>query len=367
MAELYHTIYTHEDLTPDLLISIFFLKEYGDEKYPGIHQARVEVVESLPQEKDGSILEKEGSITFGFESALFTHMSNLSYTRQIIQALGIENHKAIEAFIHIAEKNSAQEYQDFYTILESVIEEYKEKSNKAYKASYPLIKAHFDSLQESLDPLATEYMRKLNNGDVFATIVMHHGKEVRLILIESNNPEMAQFLHNTEEIQADIVAQKFSSGHTNITTRHRSRVNLSETVAVLRIEEARKKKLPFDNINWNDLRNPDRMEHLEEWKFDEELRGIFNTKSLGKKHQGATMLSLKDLKHALIIGLDTTKLDRKCPPVGCRGKKCKFYFFNLDRCQNRRSNKDIDQKKEELKDNVQVLKKSSVAKLDDNL
>lgn len=364
MAELYHTIYIYKDLDPDLLIALYLLKEQGGERYPGIHQARVEVAGELPQNKNGKILEDEGSISFGLESALFQKLSNLSFSRQIVNTLKIETGSAIEAFLHIAEHTQQKEHQDFHMILESLIDEYADNPSKAYKASYPILNAHFNALQEELAPIATEYMNKLNNSEVIAFVAPQKGADIRVLLIESGNPEMAPFLHNQEEIHADVVVQKFESGHVNITTRQKLNINLEETIAVLRIEEARKKKLPFDQINWNDLRIEDRMEGLEEWKYDVEGKGIFNTKALGKKNKGATMLTLKDLHIALQIGLNSNKLDRKCPPVGCRGKKCPFYFYNLKRCSDRRLNKDIDQKKEDLKDTVQVLKDDSIVKLD---
>lgn len=365
MAELYHTIYVHKDLNPDLVIALFLLKEYGDTVYPGITQARIEVMEELQEDLNGTILEERGIISFGFENALFTAGENRSFAEQIAKKLNLKKGIVIDAFIAIAAQTTQKEHSDFYIILEGIISEYADRPSKALKAADPVLLAHLESLQEELDPIASEYMKKLNEGDMLAfTAPRDRASDVRIICISSQNPEMAPFLHNHEEIKADVVCQQFESGHVNITTQYRSRINLEETIAILRIEEARKKKLPFDTINWNELRAPDRMEGLEEWKYDEEVQGIFNTKSLGKQNQGATQLDLKDLKLVLQIGLDKNKLDRKCPPVGCRGKKCKYYFFNLDRCQKRRKNKDIDQKKVDLKDNVQVLRKDSVAKLD---
>jgi hypothetical protein len=365
MAELYHTIYTHKELNPDLLIALFLLKEYGDQKYPGIHQAHIEILDALPEEENGTSLEYKGIISFGFNDGLFIATESRSYSQQIANTLGLADGIAVETFISIAEQKKQNEHGDFYIILNGIIEEYSDKPNKTLKASYPVLKAHFDALQEELAPIATEYMNKLNAGEVMAFVAPQKRNELRVIAINSNNPEMAQFLHNQEEIQADVVCQKYESGHVSITTRYQSHANLDETIAILRIEEARKKKLPFDQINWNDLRMEDRMEHLEEWKYDKEEQTIFNTKALGKPNKGATLLELKDLKLILQIGLDKSKLDRKCPPVGCRGKKCKFYFYNLDRCQRRRKNKDIDQKKSDLKSSVQVLQDDAVVKLDD--
>lgn len=365
MAELYHTIYSHEDITPDHVIAGFLLKEFGDSKYPGIHQARFEVSKKLPKEQIGKELEKKGILSIGFDDALFTSLGTQTITEQVVKNLGLQDENAAKELIHIAEGDQAQQYKSFFEIIQNIIEEYKEKPSKVFKSSHPLLASQYHAFREELDPIPTEYLRCMQDGKMHAFIANQKREEIRVIVIESNHPEMGPFVHNHKEIKADVVAQIFEGGHVNITVKYRKRIDLDDVISILRIEEGRKKKLPFDKLNWNDLKNPDRVEHLEEWKYDPELPGIFNTKAIGLARNGATQLEMEDIKKALVNGLDYQKLERKCPPVGCRGKKCRFYFYNLDRCRKRRKNTDIEEKKLVVQQHVQILDREALVHMSD--
>ncbi|MBU1118840.1 hypothetical protein KKH43_03090 [Patescibacteria group bacterium] len=363
MAELFHTIYVPKDITPDTLIAVFLLKEFGDTIFPGIHQARIDRISELKKGETSKSLEHIGIVPLGFDDARFTSNKIKTLTEQIAKYLDLQDENAVTELTNTAKNKSGEEYESFYSILQNLIDEYQENSNKAFKAAHPVIRAHFNSLRQELEPIPTEYMQKLNEGKVHAFITKQKDKELRVIVIESSHPEMAPFLHNHKEIEADIVGQKFDGGHINITTKHRLKVDLGDVAAIVRIEDIRKKKVPFDNINWNDIREPGRLEYMEEWLYDPEEGTILNTKAPGIERSGASQIDAKELKMALLNGLDFDRFDSKCPPVGCKGKKCKFYFYNLMRCRKRRLNVDIDQKMLDMQKTVKVLDRDSIVKM----
>lgn len=335
MAELYHTIYVQQEIDPDSLIAIFVLKEFGDFLYPGIGQAKIDVVESMPENKNGWALDEEGIVSFHFDDAKFPFREQLSLTKQVLSDLKIKD-EALNELVKIAEDKEGQNDYNFYEILANLVKEHQVKPSKVFGAAILVLKPHYESLRERLAKLPTEYMRCFDEGRVEAFVAKQKRESIRVLTIESDEAELAPFLHNRKEIQADIVAQKFSSGKINVTSKHKLRIDLTDVVAVLRLDEARKRKLPFDRINWNDLRVEGRMEKIAGWNYDSEIGGIFFT-GMGPKRE-PSQLELVDLKKALLVGLDFNNFDTRCPEQGCRGKKCRYYFYNLLRCRKRRMN-----------------------------
>lgn len=366
MAELYHTIYCGKQVNPDLAVAVFLLREMGDTRYPGINQARVKALELLPGDKNGWLLEEEGILSFNFDDAKFPESAELSLTRQVINDLKInlEDNPVLRELVKIAEDREDKGSYNFYEILKNLIREYQEKIEKSFAAAKPILKAHEHSLEDKLNRLPTEYMRALNAGRVHAFMVNHKGRNLRIILVESDEGELACFLHNHPEIRADIVGQKFTSNYVNLTTRYKLEVDLTDVAAVLRLDEIRKKKIPFDQINWKDLRLPGIVAGAEEWFYDEEFLGVFNARL--SKRVKPTALDIPDLKKALMIGLDLNTYDARCAKNSCREKKCRYYFYDFLRCRKVRMNiakENSRKRKVELKKNIKILRPKDAVKI----
>jgi len=209
---------------------------------------------------------------------------------------------------------------------------YPKNPEKVLKACAPFFLAHLNEEKKRAHEYPKEYIKKYDDGKVEAFIVPQSHNNVRCIMIESDMQGIVGFLRAHPEIKADVIAQRFSSGHINIITKQWRKINLKEVAAIVRVEEAKAKKIPFDKVNWRLLHNKGRMEKIGEWYYDTAANSLQNGGMLPEQ-VSSTNLNLKDIKWALINGLNYNALDKKCPQDSCLLKKCNFYFYNHIRCK----------------------------------
>jgi hypothetical protein len=124
--------------------------------------------------------------------------------------------------------------------------------------------------------------------------------------METDSKAMIGFLRAIQEVQADVVVQRTSSGHTNIVTKQTSpRLDLRPVVALLRGAEATKRKIDISRFTAEDLARPGWVEGLAVWYYDTAANTIQNG---GAAPEGVspTQLSLETIRKILERTLPTS-------------------------------------------------------------
>lgn len=354
MPKTFNTIVTYSILHPDLIVAIILLKKFGEEKFPGISKAKIEFKTELKPGETGEKLEQKGIICLDLGGGKFDHHratrveEKFSVSDLVARVLKISDDPAFEKILTYARRDDLEGKGTISRdpidrafgmsgLIQNLNRSYPNDPEKVLEICAPLFLAHIKEEKKRAHEYPKEYMKQYDAGKVDAFIVPQGMMQVRCIMIESDVQGMVGFLRAHPEIQADVVAQRFSSGHINIVTRQWRKINLKDVVAIVRVEEARKKRIPFDKINWKFLFNKGKMKEIPEWYYDTATNSLQNGGMLPEQ-VSPTSLTLRDIKRALKIGLDPKALARECTK-SCRSKKCNLYFYNMPRCRKIRMEK----------------------------
>lgn len=345
----FHTIITFYPLQPDTICALVLLKKFGEKKYSGVSEAKIEFVNELPKGKTAESLEREGALCLDLGGGRFDHhrqarvLERLSVSDLVARDLEIGTNPSLEKILTYARRDDLEgkgtisrdtidRAFGLSALIQNLNRHYMGHPEKVLDTVAPLLLAHLKEEQKRAYEYPEEYRKKWDEGKIDAFVVEQGGNKLRCILIESDVFGMAGFLRAHPEIRADVVAQRLSSGHINIITKQERHSNLNEVVAVIRVEELKKKKFPFDRIDWKGLYNKGKMREVLEWYYDTAANTIQNGGMLAEL-TNPTRLSLQDIKRVLKIGLNYNLLDARCPRTRCLFKKCYFYFYNLIRCR----------------------------------
>ncbi|MBU1118518.1 hypothetical protein KKH43_01395 [Patescibacteria group bacterium] len=339
-------------LTPDLVVALFVLKQMGEEKYPGVSRARIESVESLPDDKNAWLLEEEGALSFYFKDATFPRGSGYSFSRLVAGKLGIEDDYVLEQCIAIAEGREIASAGMVYNLMQNIIKEFEARPEKAIRACQPIITSHFHSLSRKVSGLAHEYTEKFNSGEINAWILKKAKRDVRVLMIESKMDGMTYFLHNHENVQADIVCQVFGPNKVVISASRRGNIDLSDVAAIVRIETAKKKKESLQGLSVNDLRVKGPVAGIEEWTYDPLAPAIVYKK---QEESDESALSMKEITTALQLGLEAQNVD-----IGDENIKNKQLYFAYHLSSKsgvdiEKELKERESKLRQLKENIAIL------------
>jgi hypothetical protein len=346
----FHTIICYHPLQPDTVCALVLLKKFGEKKYPGISMAKVEFVTELPKGKNAEILEHEGILCLDLGGGRFDHhkqarvLERFSVCDLVARDLGIVTDPSLEKILTYARRDDLEgkgtisrdtidRAFGLSALIQNLNRHYLGHPEKVLETIAPLLLAHLKEEQKRAYEYPAEYRKKWDEGKIDAFVVEQvRDRQIRCVLIESDVTGMAGFLRAHPEIRADIVAQRLSSGHINVITRQERRLDLREVVAVIRVEELKAKKFPFDRVDWRGLYNKGKMREATEWYYDTAANTIQNGGMLAEITR-PTNLTLQEIKRALKIGLNYNLLDNRCPRDHCIFKKCRFYFYNLIRCR----------------------------------
>ncbi|MEW6407582.1 MAG: hypothetical protein AB1465_02730 [Patescibacteria group bacterium] len=349
MSKEFHTIICYHPLQPDTICALVLLKKFGEKKYPGVSEAKAEFMTELPRGKNVEIFEQKGVLCLDLGGGRFDHhkqarvLERFSASDLVARDLGIQTDPSLEKILTYARrddlegkgtisKDTIDRAFGLSALIANLNRHYLGHPEKVLETVAPLLLAHLKEEQKRAFEYPEEYRKKWDEGKIDAFVVEQVGRQIRCILIESDVVGMVGFLRAHPEIKADVVAQRLGSGHINIITRQERHLDLREVAAVIRVEELKAKKFPFDRVNWKGLYNKGKMKEIPEWYYDTAANTIQNGGMLSEITR-PTQLTLQDIKRALKIGLDYNFLDPRCPQTHCLFKKCRFYFYNLIRCR----------------------------------
>lgn len=328
MSHKIEKILLPKELTPDSIVSLAIAYKYGQNAFSGLSSAKLEFRASLPKDKDMNYF-----ITKGVLPLIPLH-EDCCVLRQISEYEDLELDKYPVVNQTIAslkyDKNVMFKRGAIFTwgYLTKIL---KDNPEKALKLILPVLKECIDSLEERRKMFFEYCSKAIQDDRLLSFNVKQSGKTLKVVFVDYENQSIAEYLFYKKEVLADVIAIFKNDGSIFIKSKDEVNVDLMDVVAILRMETARKCKIPFDKINKHILNRKGLMEGLEYWEF-EALGNVFRSVK-------PTHLDKLVVKKAMLIGLDNERMAKgECPPKeGCVGKKCSLYSFNMLRCRKRRA------------------------------
>lgn len=271
----------------DTIVSIFLLKTFGKEKYPGIEHATVEIMSMLPENEDTKSFDKNGVLLIDIGKGKFDHhKTNKTASEIIANDLGIQDKPSLKMLLQYVErddkhgmgtvsKDPIDRAFGLSGLTSTLNKTLQENPQKVIDIVLPLLHSHYEEQKKRIEELPKEFEEKLNQEKIKSTYIKHKGKKIKVISIESDNRSMAGYLRSASGEKADVVIQKMNSGHVNIVTLQYKKIDLRISAGLLRNEEGamRNKKL---KLTPKELLVSGRIDEIPEWYYDTATNSILN-------------------------------------------------------------------------------------------
>jgi len=272
---------------PDTILGIFFLKNFGQEKYPGIEKADIEIWQELPENEPPASLEKKGVLVLDLAKGKFDHhQTGKTLSQLIVEDLEIVDDPAISKLLTYSERDDKHGLGTISSdpidrafglsgLINSLNKAISESPEKVIAAIFPLLTAHYMEEKKRTEELPKEFNEKLEKDEAEVFELKQDKKKIKVVILESDNISMPGWLRAAEGIKADVVCQKISSGYVNILTRPLKKIDLRWLAAYLRNEEAklRNRKLKETTLG---LMKPGKVIEIPEWYYDRATNSVLN-------------------------------------------------------------------------------------------
>jgi len=286
MANSYQKIIIPTRPHPDVIVGIFLLTKFGAKKYPGIKDASIDIWQELPAGDTNLSLEKKGVLLLDLGEGKFDHHKKGKNLSQLIaEDLGISAEPSIAKILAYAQRDDKHGLGTISTDsldkafglsgLVASLNKTEEDPEKIVKIVLPLLEAHYLEEKRRTEELPQEFEKKLKEGKAEVFEVKQGKKNLKVVVLESDNLSMAGWLKSSGGIKADVVCQKKSSGFTNILTKPLKMIDLRWLAAYLRKAEAelRDRKLTYSTF---DLMKPGKIPEIPEWYYDRATNSVLN-------------------------------------------------------------------------------------------
>ena len=322
------TILLPKELTVDSIVSLAIVHKYCKKRLTGLSKAKLEFRASLPKGKRIDYFLRKGVLP------LIPLMDNILVLEQITNCdeFSLNEYPIVNQVITtLKDTNHTQDERGLIFSWNYLTEVLKDKPKKIFSLVLPILKEYIDYLEDKRVEFLEYCKGAIEKGKLTSFVTYQNKGKIKVVFIAYDSDDIVKYLFYKKEVMADIVVLFKSKGEIFIKAREDKQIDLMDIVAVLRIETARHKKIPFDKINKHILNRSGVMEGIEYWNFEPAYHRVRSIKN--------TTLDKLTIKKALIIGLDLEKMAKgECPPqFGCKGKKCSFYSYNMLRCRKRRA------------------------------
>ncbi len=314
-----------KELTIDSVLALGIIYKYGTKKFSNLSKSELEFRVDLPEDKDINYFVSNGVLpllNFKGRNTLLLELLNIKDLN--LDEIPVVNH-LISCFKN---KNVCSNDLFSWTYLITIL---KDNPEKILKLAIPIIKEYLDDNEEKTKTFFDYCSKAVKEGKITSFSTNQNDKELKVVFIDCEYDDIAEFLFYKKEVMADIVVIFKSKDNILIKTKKEKNIDLLDVIAILRVETARKHKVPFDKINKHILNRSGIMEGIPHWNFDPLIGEIKTVKSVH--------IDKAAVKRAIMIGIDTVKMAKgMCPSKeGCIGKKCDFYSYNMLRCRKRRA------------------------------
>lgn len=323
---------------PDNIVALFLLREFGGERFPGIKNAQLQFWPTLPAGKTADDWEREGVLLIDMGGGKFDHHHDehvsdktTCATTLVAKYLGVAGRPELKKLLEyvrrddlegkgILSKDPIDRAFGFSAIIMNLNRDYPDHPQYVVELATRIFAAHYheEYRRKVLMPQEWEYLQANGLAQQFDIPTPSH--TLRVVMIQSDSKAMVGYLRAVGTVQADVVVQRLSTGHTNIVTKQTDeRLDLRKTVAALRKAEAAKKGIDLSGESEEQLEKPRRLESVPEWYFDTAANTIQNGAAVVTSEMPATRLSLEEIQQILtttLLGTVPAREERGAAPTG---------------------------------------------------
>lgn len=342
MPNQIHTIAVYRRLHTDNICAVFLLQEFGEEKFPGIKDAKVELWDREPEDKTADELEQEGYLLVDLGEGKFDHHHHDRHdalktdcaSTLVAKYLEIDQMPALKKLLTfvkrddlegrgIVSKDVIDRLFGLPAIILNLVKAYPEHPDYVIDIVKRIFQAHFFEQYKRTVLMPAEFEKLKDEGKATVTKMFAGSEQLNVVLIETDSDTMAGYLRAVSDVGADVVVVRRSSGHTAIITKDRKpRVDFRGTIRRLRQEEALKKGIALHEDGLA-LEKTGRIDAIPEWYYDTAANTLQNGGAAAAESVPVTNLSLDEigiiLNETLPYALPSSST--KLPSDRNRGKK----------------------------------------------
>lgn len=308
-ATLIHTIAIFPKVQPDTAIAVFLLYEFGESQFPGISKAGLKFWTALPEGKTAAGLEAEGVLAIDLGGGRFDHhvaagqKKTESAATLIAKHLGVVDKSELKKLLMYAKRDDlegkgtvSQDPLDRAFGLSGLITTmnrvHQDEPELVLGSVLPMIRAHYIEEYKRQVEMPREWQELKQQGKGQELVWETKSGKLRVMAYESDNISLAGFLR--AYFKADLVIQRFQSGHTNIVTNQKNRLDLRPVIRELRKAEAARGKILLEGFHEAALEAPGRLEEILHWFYDTAANTLQNG-GIAPQDTPRTMLSLDEI------------------------------------------------------------------------
>ncbi len=312
-------------IQPDTTIALFLLRELGAEQFPGAAQAAVEFWTKLPESETVAQLEQAGTLLLDMGGGRFDHHNKrpegekICLSEVVAAELGVRENETLAKLLAYAHRDDVAGKGTVSTdpldrafglsgLIMSLNRDYPNNPQRVLDAVLPLIASHYHEEYRRYHELPKEYENKKQAGKVRELAVAQGGKNLKVILIESDNVSLPGYLRAVGKIQADVVVQRLRGGYVNVITRQWRKVDLRNLVTVLRVDEMRRRGVNLKSIDWSQISRPGFFKETPQWYYDTAANTIQNG-GANPQNIEPTIIPWSEFPGLVEIGLNPRKFE----------------------------------------------------------
>lgn len=309
----------------DTAIAYFLLRQYGEEKFPGIKTAPLEFWSELPEGSTTEELEDAGYILIDLGASRFDHHNlgpdnkTISASHLVAEYLGVEDRAEIHKLLEFARRDDLEgkgtlsvdgidRAFGFPGLLMSLNKSLSENPKRILEIVLPFLQAHYLEEYRRHELLPAEYGQLLKEGKIKEFNATHFSQQLKVIYIESDNGSMAGYLRS-RAIGAGLVIQRSSTGHVNFISNQIKNLKLHKLARQIKLQEADKHDLLLMVDSMEELEKPGRTEGLPHWYYDVRANTLQNG-GMNPKDIPPTKLSYEEIAQAVKTGLNIAREEK---------------------------------------------------------
>jgi hypothetical protein len=311
-----HTVAMYPRPHPDNIVALWLLREFGTEQFPGIETAKLEFWNQIPAGKTSEQLEAEGVLLIDLGGGRFDHHQEEHHndkqtcaTSLVARFVGVADRPEFKKLLEyvrrddlegkgVISKDPIDRAFGLSAIVMNLNRDYPDHPEFVIDLVTRIFVAHYHEEYKRKVLMPQEWAELQQTGKAIQFTIPAGNEQLRVVMIESDSKALVGFLRAVGDVQADVVVQRLSTGHTNIVTRQtQRRLNLLKTVAEIRKAEAEKLGIRLD-LPQEQLEKPRRLEGIDAWYFDTAANTIQNG-GAAAENVPTTLLSLSDIRSVL--------------------------------------------------------------------
>lgn len=239
---------------PDTLVALYIIKAYGENRFPGISSANVEI-SGMPPIQDESALEGAGIIMFDMGGGRFDHHGKVPVTTcsyLVAEYLGVHEDPSLKKLLDYAYRDDTQGKGTISSdpldrafglsgLTAALTKQFPAEPMRTANIVLPLLDAHHTEEYKRFEVFPQEISTAKTEGRFSEASFPQRDKVLLVAFIQSDNLGLPGYLRSQIGGRYDVVVQQIPSGHVNILTRPLKRPDLRQLTALIRAKEVQLK------------------------------------------------------------------------------------------------------------------------------